>query len=532
MRANILKLIPHAACATLLMFSMGVANATVSLTAQETTTTLPDGQTVRMWGLTCGAVDATDPNTCTALNPTATADPTLALPAWQPPLITVQTGSTLTIALTNALKVPTSLVIVGTIGGGLGDAPTRSPSPTHNAQGTTWPGTLGGTAAGDPVFTPPVQADRVQSFGTEVPAFDATAGTATTTTLNWTNMQPGTYLLETGTHPSIQGPMGLYGIVVVTSSTTDPTTLVTTNTAYPGVTYDKDVPVLLSEIDPVQNAAVQAAVDYPAGLNGHTFSPLTVWSGAIGACGDVTASQHWCYPPAVNYSPRYYLMNGVSFDRNNVLASTLAGPGATRTTGNVLLRFVNAGLRMHVPSVVGLDMSLIARDGNVQPGLPKVMSEVFMAAGKTFDMMVHPAPVDPANLTSYKPAIYPVFDRELSLSANNQHDGGMQAYINVGNVAVTSSDTASANPDTYYLIAGNKLSVTDPSRGVVANDVGAYGVNVLTPPTAGTLVLNPNGTFVYTPTDLTTVTPDSFTYCLNYCGPHWNRHTRSVYEYT
>jgi len=522
MRANILKLIPHAACATFLLFSMGVANATVSLTAQETTTTLPDGQTVRMWGLTCGVADATDPNTCTALNPAATPDPNFPLPAWQPPLITVQMGSTLTIALTNNLKVPTSLVIVGQLGGGLGNTPNRNPSPAHNAQGTTWPGTLGGTAAGDPVFTPPAQLDRVSSFSTEVPPPDATTGTATTTTLTWTNMQPGTYLLETGTHPSIQGPMGLYGIVVVTSSTTDATTGITTNTAYPansvfpnGVTYDKDVPVLLSEIDPVQNAAVQAAVDYPAGQNGHTFNPLIVWSGAIGACGDVTVdiAQHWCYPPAVNYSPRYYLMNGVSFDRNNISASTLAGPAAALTTGNVLLRFVNAGLRMHVPSVVGLNMDLIARDGNVQPGLPKVMSEVFMAAGKTFDMMVHPSPnaTDP---TSYNPAIYPVFDRELSLSANNHRDGGMQAYITV-NTTTTSTDSASANADTYYLIAGNKLSVTDPSRGVVANDVGVYGVHVLTPPSAGTLILNPDGTFNYTPTDLTTVTPDTFSYCAN-----------------
>jgi len=48
----------------------------------------------------------------------------------------------------------------------------------------------------------------------------------------------------------------------------------------------------------------------------------------------------------------------------------------------VLLRLVNAGLRMHVPSVVGLPMSLIAEDGNKLPGVPKVQSEVFLAAGR------------------------------------------------------------------------------------------------------------------------------------------------------
>ena len=45
---------------------------------------------------------------------------------------------------------------------------------------------------------------------------------------------------------------------------------------------------------------------------------------------------------------------------------------------------------MHVPSIVGsltgtgaAGFSLIAEDGNVLPGVPRVQSEVFMAAGKT-----------------------------------------------------------------------------------------------------------------------------------------------------
>ncbi len=65
-------------------------------------------------------------------------------------------------------------------------------------------------------FTPPTQPNRVQSFGTEVPV-----GT-TATALTWTGLKPGTYLLESGTHPSIQVPMGLYGIVVVTTPAVPP----------------------------------------------------------------------------------------------------------------------------------------------------------------------------------------------------------------------------------------------------------------------------------------------------------------------
>ena len=49
-------------------------------------------------------------------------------------------------------------------------------------------------------------------------------------------LKPGTYLYETGTHPSIQAPMGLYGVVVVTNIPA-PATLSTPlkpGQAYPG----------------------------------------------------------------------------------------------------------------------------------------------------------------------------------------------------------------------------------------------------------------------------------------------------------
>jgi len=123
----------------------------------------------------------------------------------------------------------------------------------------------------------------VQSFSTEV-----LAGATTATPLTWpaATLRPGTYLIESGTHPSIQGPMGLYGILVVTTAPSG----TTAGTAYPGsaagitpvvppVTYNADVPLLLSEIDSVQNTAVAKAVT----LTG--FSETTVWSGLPGGCG-------------------------------------------------------------------------------------------------------------------------------------------------------------------------------------------------------------------------------------------------------
>ncbi|HKE92973.1 MAG TPA: hypothetical protein VKB34_01590, partial [Povalibacter sp.] len=506
--------------ATLLLAAHGVAfaDSNITLTAAPTTARLPDGQSVPMWGLLCGTLSGgtfTYAPGSVSGSPAATPCTTLTGGAhdgsWQPPLITVPSGGSLTITLHNQLNfgttyhAPTSLVIVGLIGGGLGSAPTRTPSPAHPPQGTTWPGTLGGTNPGDTVFTPPVQLDRVRSFAAEV-APSASASLVWTAT----NLRPGTYLIESGTHPSIQGPMGLYGIVVVTDA------------SYPGQSFDKDVPLLLSEIDPLQNRAVDQAVR-TAG-----FDPAAVWSGqiinSVKQCGHPDV--HTCFPPAVNYDPRYFLVNGVSFDRASASSSLPAVP-ASPATGNVLLRFVNAGLRMHVPSVVGADMTLLAEDGNKLPGVPKVQSALFLPAGKTSDVVIHPAlatatSTDCSALPCYAPATYAVFDRALGLSANNQRDGGMQAYINVagggasGAVGSSASIVAAvARPDSYYLVAGNALTVAEMAKGAIANDTGVYGVQLLSGPTGtgSALTLNADGTFKYTPGS--GVTSDSFSYCAN-----------------
>src|SRR5260370_13944446 len=157
----------------------------VNRTAAPTTTTMPDGTVVPMWGYTCGAlaVGVVSTATCNPLNPNApVAVPatltTPAVPGWSPVVITVPTGQALTISLTNSLSfaagtgtntVPTSLMIVGQVGGGLGVLAQRTttPSPDHStlSSGTVpWP-----KAASPGPFTPPTQGPRVQSFATEVP---------------------------------------------------------------------------------------------------------------------------------------------------------------------------------------------------------------------------------------------------------------------------------------------------------------------------------------------------------------------------
>ena len=505
------------------------ATVSVGLTAAPTTTTLPDGQTIPMWGYTCGTGAVGAP--CAASNPNAGT-------SWSPVVITVPSGANLTINLTNNLvfganTVPTSLVIVGQLGGGLGSGGTTTASPTHAVEQVTWPtANTGATNQGVP------QLPRVQSFGTEVAA-------GATTALTWNNLRPGTYLIESGTHPSIQAPMGLYGVLVVTTPAAAGTPGFTYSSCA-GVTantpaaarcdsYDANVPLLMSEIDPAQNLAVNAAVTAPF------FSETAVWSGQPGACGNPTttfsASVPACYPPTVNYSPRYYLLNGVSFDRTAISLATIQtlATGAP-STGKLELNFVNAGSRMHVPSVVGLPLTLIAEDGNPAPGLPHIQNEVLLTAGKTFDALVSPAQGTGATAGTYTPATYAVFDRALGLTTNNARDGGAQGYIAVaggaaaGGVGTTTATLSGQGNRSYYCASGTTLAVTDPALGVLGGTTGANGAAVTanTLPAGSSFAFQSNGTFIYNPptTPVGASCAGTFTFSVNNAGAY----TASIVE--
>ncbi|MEI8169064.1 MAG: Ig-like domain-containing protein [Rhodoferax sp.] len=497
MKTNFVKALLHTAlvASTVLLSSLaGAATTTINLTAQRMSTTLPDGTTVPMWGYcTTGSCSA----------------------AWAPgPTIVVpyDAGSSavnsLTINLTNSLPTPTSLVILGQLGGGLG-LPTKMDSPVHATQSsTTWPG----NGAPDVAFTPPSQGKRVMSFATEVIG-------GGTTTLTWANLKPGTYLYETGTLPSIQAPMGLYGVLIVTQPPVQasavvpfapgkayPTSLAclanTTTTSHSCVAYDADVALLFSEIDPVQNAAVDAAALADAVLTKRFDDP---------SCSANTP----CYPAAVNYTPTHFLINGKAFDKTAPLNSAfaLAGTSAARLTtssGKLLVRMLNAGSRSHIPTIVGLPMALVAEDGNLSPGNPKQQNEVLLTAGKTHDVLVEPATSGPATTTDttcatgslcYSAATFPMFDRQLNLTSGNQPDSGMQGFLQVASAGSTGAGklpaavTPTAVNDTFQVPLNASIN-----GNVKLNDIAVAAVAVVTKPTHGNLSLNSDGSFVYTAT--------------------------------
>lgn len=109
----------------LLGASVSFAAQKVNLSADAKTFILPDGTSVPMWGYTCGGAVGGSTATCAAAN---------GVTAWAPVIITVPSGQDLEIDLTNNLtfggnNIPTSLVIVGQLGGGLGNSATSNPSP-------------------------------------------------------------------------------------------------------------------------------------------------------------------------------------------------------------------------------------------------------------------------------------------------------------------------------------------------------------------------------------------------------------------
>ncbi len=557
MRSNYLKSTVKAAvlAVTILLLTAGLLSAqTVNLTASQQSTTLPDGNIVPMWGWTCGAVVTGNTTTCSALTYNTASGVHNAQTGgaiWQPPLIVVPyvaTGTSLTINLTNTLPVETSLVIIGqaagittAANGGMGvparEATARTDGAHAGQTATTWTTVVPNT------FTPPTQGERARSFVPEVGGVATVGNVPLSIAYTWTNLKPGTYLIRTGTYPSIQGPMGLYGVLVVTQAPAG----TAAGLAYPvagstagGVTYDADVVALESEIDSRQNKMVAAL--FPVGGAAGTatanagFSETAKWDPSCGAGANgltSTGNPPTCYPPAVDYTPLYFLMNGLAFSKDNQPASALSIPAAG-STGNVLVRYVNAGSHMHVPTVNGLNMLLVAEDGYVLPDIAlalkanktltakttvppsglKIQNEVFQAAGKVFDVIVSPPQTTTAG--TYDSQTYATYDRSLALSTNSQRDGGMQAVLDVNDSGaaklVAANSTAVANPDIYAYAPGVTLTVSDPGRGVVANDVNVYGVQLTALPTSGTVTLYPNGTFTYVPTGSSA---DSFGYCAN-----------------
>jgi hypothetical protein len=287
------------------------------------------------------------------------------------PVLAVPPGEGLVVHLANTLPEPTSLVIAGQV-----KQEGMQPVWFEPGSATTYTGArpAGNTSA------------RVRSFDREAAAGGGSA------TYTWANLKPGTYLYRSGTHPQVQVQMGLYGALAKDAG---PGRLAYAQGAT-SVGYASQAVVLFSEIDPVLHQAVAA--------------------GTYGTSGPTST---------LEYHPRYYLINGKTWPDASLDPLVPAVPAGQ----NLLLRFVNAGLVSHVPTIYGQYWKVVAEDGNPVPVLsnPRQQYSAFLAPGKTLDVVLAPD-----NPSATDPVRYPVFDSRYFDSTDGAPGGGMLARIEAG----------------------------------------------------------------------------------------------------
>ena len=360
-----------------------------------------------------------------------------ALPGQAPtvpgPVLRVPPGDT-----TLILNITNSLALTATDGG---------------VTSVVVPGTVKGMT---PVmFTDATGRERVRSFTNET-------APGAIVSYQWNNLRPGTFLYHSGTHPQVQVQMGLYGALIVDAAA---------NQAYPAdvakglaaINYVTEKVLVYSEVDPALHAAVAA--------------------GTYGTAAAMTSTLH--------YQPAFFLVNGASYIPGVTQPEILGASGA----GVTLLRMLNAGIDTHTMVLQGLDMSVVAEDGNRYPYARNRYSSLLPAL-KTSDALLIGVP----------DGDYPLYDRRLRLTNGAASPGGMMSVLRIG-------QPPTAVPDSYTIEEDNTLLVSAP--GVLANDPppasGTLTAVLASPPKHGGVTLAADGSFSYTP-NLNFNGVDSFIY--------------------
>ena len=349
------------------------------------------------------------------------------------PALSVAPGDAtgLSVHLKNTLSVPTSLIIAGQA--------IADPTPV-------WTDGSSGPRGSD-------LTKRVRSFTHEAAVGGGTADYI------WPNLKAGTYLYESGTEPQVQVQMGLYGAVTKDADVG--------NVAYrqgaTSVSYASQLTLLYSEIDPALHAAV----------SGGTYGPLT-------------NPPTYAVTSTLEYRPKFFLINGKPYPDASLapLATVTAAQGT-------LLRFINAGLKTHVPTINGQYWKLIAEDGNPYPYLnnPRQQYTAFLTAGKTLDVLL-----TPTNPNASGNVRYAIFDSRNYDTTNGAQDGGMLAYLDVtpATNAAPVFDSAPATKATAAQAYSYAAHASDAN-----GDVVTYSLNAPVP--SGMVIGASSGLINWTP---------------------------------
>ena len=385
----------------------------------STSPQLPN-ENIMMWGYS--SCDSTFTN-CTG--PTVPG-PTLIATAGDTVNITVQNN--LTSANLKA-KSPTGAAFAEKDG----TLPTSLIVPGQNLPlNPTWINPAGTAITSTGSRTPGDFTSRVRSFTTETLQ-------GVTRTYTFQNARSGTYLYQSGTHPQIQVQMGLYGALIVGAG-------------------GNEVTLLYSEIDQELHYSVAS------GLYG-TPPPAPP---AVATRGQRTST--------VDYHPDYFLINGNPFTYG--LSPIPAG-----SPGQLLIRFLNAGLMEKTPTLQNQSMTIIAEDGNVLPH-SKVQYSTLLPAGKTLDAIVNTSA-----------GYLPVYDRALSLTNAASSPGGHLVYLQVGasqfTLNVAENGTGKGTITAQSLPAGINCGPVGAVFGPVCsqNYIGGTEINLVASPVPGSLLM-------------------------------------------
>jgi hypothetical protein len=323
------------------------------LQMQAFTKTMPGGEIVTIWGF----ARCTDGTYATCDAPSSPG-PTLVIPATDDAGLTIHVKNNLTGLYTE----PVSLTIPG--------QGAATMIPVRNADG------------------------RVRSFTHE-------AAVGATADYIWPTFKPGTFLYQTATHPGLQIPMGLSGVVKKDA---------VAGQVYTGIPYDNEVVLVFSEVDPAIHKAVET------GNYGPTKAVKTT----------------------TNYNPRYFLINGDPFTYSR---SAIPAGSVGQVT---LLRFLNAGADDYTPVLQGQHMTVVAEDGNPLV-FPREQYSLLLPAARTFDAIFTPLEV----------GYLPLYDRRLHLYNAGVSPGGMMVYLDIA--APTQFTLTVTNPSIGGRIVASSL---------------------------------------------------------------------------
>ncbi len=316
----------------------------------------------------------------------------------------------------NVLRFP-GPTLVGTVGDNLvitlvnGLPADNTPLGTGNGISIVIPG-LGtptdaaGTPLG-PVYVIPVVDNislppRAVSFTQMTPANNGTR------TYQFALSKPGTFLYQSGSDPSVQVQMGIYGALIVRPVGLPQRAYDNTTPIQPVSAFDNEIVLLYSAIDPFLHNAVAD----------NTFGTEA-------------------FPSTMPYEPKYFLINGKPYQNQaDPLVQhhdplPIGSPGGNGT----LLRFLNADLQAHAPSFLDTYVTVIGEDGNLVP-FARVHHTLLMTAGKTLDAILVPSA--PARKV-------PLIDRRLFVNNNGVYPGGYLAFLGVQGADVTGPATAFAS---------------------------------------------------------------------------------------